>query len=91
MASHRHLRFQKSTMINYAGNISSHTSPSSSYYNQNSYTENLMKIIVNGAASIYEKMVKEFTNETLANVAASTNSNLSLSMTHLEEQTYRFI
>jgi hypothetical protein len=57
----------KSTIINSSGNIDYHTTPFLSSYNQNSYTENLIEIIVNGAASLYEKMVKDFTNETLTN------------------------
>jgi hypothetical protein len=32
-------------------------------------------------------MVKDFTNETIANAAANTNSNLLLPTTHLDEQT----
>jgi hypothetical protein len=44
--------------------------------------ENLMEIIVNGAASLHEKMVKEFTNETMINAAPYTNSNLISSMIH---------
>jgi hypothetical protein len=49
--------------------------------------ENLIEIIVNGVSSLYNKMVRDFTNETIANADASTNSNLLLSMTHLDEQT----
>ena len=77
----------KSTMINYTGSSSYHTASLSSYYNQNSYTENLMEIIVNGAASIYEKMVKDFTNETMTGTTAGTNSNLLPSIKYLDEQT----
>ena len=47
----------------------------SSYYSQNNYTENLTEIIVNGVASLYEKMVEDFANETMANAASSTDSN----------------
>ena len=81
----------KLTMINYAGNRNNHAIPFSSHYNQKSYTENLIEIIVNGAASLYEKMVEDFANETMANAAASTDSNLILSMTHLDEQTHRYM
>ena len=63
------LTISKSTMINYAGSRNNQASPFSSYNNQNSYTENLIEIIVNGATSIYEKMVKDFTNETISNTA----------------------
>ena len=41
--------------------------PFSSYYIQNGYPENLIELIVNGATSIYEKMVKDFTNDTISN------------------------
>jgi hypothetical protein len=77
----------KLTMVDYADSNSHHTTHFSSYYNQNSYTENLIEIIVNGTSRLYDKMVKDFTNETIANAAANTNSNLLLSMTHLDEQT----
>ena len=63
----------------------------SSHYSQNSYTEHLTEIIVNGAASIYEKMVKDFINDTISNTAANTDSNLLHSTTHLDEQTHRLI
>jgi hypothetical protein len=46
-----------------------------------------MEIIANGAASLYEKMVKDFTNETMTSATACTNSNLISSMIHLDEQT----
>jgi hypothetical protein len=76
----------KSTIMNYPDSGCYHAS-FSSYYNQNSYTENLIEIIVNGTYSFYDKMVEDFTNETIANAAASTNSNLLLPTTHLDEQT----
>jgi hypothetical protein len=41
---------------------------------------------VNRASILYDKMVNDFTNETLANAATTTNSNLIISMTSLEEQ-----
>jgi hypothetical protein len=65
----------KSIIMNQAGSINYHTSPFPSYYTQNSYIENLTEIIANEADSIYEKMIKDFTNETMANVTASTDSN----------------
>ena len=43
---------------------------SSSYYNQNSYAETLTEVIVDEAATLYEKMVKDFTNEALTKAAA---------------------
>ena len=63
------ITISKLTMINYAGNRNNHAIPFSSHYNQKSYTENLIEIIVNGAASLYEKMVEDFANETMANAA----------------------
>ncbi|MFZ0648026.1 MAG: hypothetical protein WAM27_07380, partial [Nitrososphaeraceae archaeon] len=50
--------------------------PFSSYYSQNSYNEHLTEIIVNGAVSLYEKMIKGFTNEAMTNVISCTYSNL---------------
>ena len=85
------LTTSKSTIMNYAGNRNNQATPFSSYYIQNGYAENLIEIIVNGATSIYEKMVKDFTNETIANTAANTDSNLLHSTTHLDEQTHRLI
>jgi hypothetical protein len=85
------ITISKLTMINYAGNRNNHTIPFSSHNNQNSYTENLIEIIVNEAASLYEKMVEDFSNETMTNAAARTDSNLILSMTPLDEQTHRYI
>jgi hypothetical protein len=70
------LTISKSTMMNYKGNMNNHAIPSSSYYNRNGYPENFIEIIVNEAARIYEKMVKDFTNETMANAAASNDTNL---------------
>jgi hypothetical protein len=81
------LTISKSTMMNYAGSRNYHTTAFPSCYNQNSYTENLMEIIVNGAANLYEKMVKDFTNETMISAASCTNSNLISSMIKVDEQT----
>ena len=61
----------KSTMIDHAGGSSNYcVKPSSSYYNQNSYAETLTEVIVDEAANLYEKMVKDFTNEALTNAIA---------------------
>ena len=65
------ITISKLTMINYAGNRNDHDIPFSSHYNQKSYTENLIEIIVNGAASLYEKMVEDFANDTISNTAAN--------------------
>ena len=85
------ITISKLTMINYAGNRNNHAIPFSSHYHQKSYTENLIEIIVNGAASLYEKMVEDFANDTISNTAANTDSNLIHSMTHLDELTHRLI
>ena len=85
------LTTSKSTMMNYAGSRNNQASPFSSYNIQNGYPENLIELIVNGATSIYEKMVKDFTNDTISNTAANTDSNLLHSTTHLNEQTHRLI
>jgi hypothetical protein len=47
-----------------------------------------VEIIVNGAAILYEKMVKEFTNETMTKAVADSSANLLPAMTYLDEQTY---
>ena len=67
------LTMSKSTMIDYAGSRNNHVNPFSSYSNQNSYAETLTEVIVNEAASLYEKMVKDFTNETITNAAADSS------------------
>jgi hypothetical protein len=62
---------QKSTIIDHAGSSNNyHIKSSSSYYNQNSYAETLTEVIVDEAAKLYEKMVKDFTNEALTNAIA---------------------
>jgi hypothetical protein len=78
----------KLTIIDHAASSGNyHTNPFSSYSNQNGYYEALMEIIVNGAASLYEKMVEEFTNQTITNAAADSSSNVLPSMIYLDEQT----
>jgi predicted transcriptional regulator len=79
------ITISKSTIKNHEGSNNYYATPYSSYYNQNSYADNLIEIIVNEAASLYEKTVEDFANETMANAAANTDSNLILSMTHLDE------
>ena len=77
----------KSTMMYYAGSNSGyHTNPFSYSPNQDGYDEALVEALVNEAAIIYEKMVKDFTNHTITNAAAGGSSNLSSSMTYLDEQ-----
>jgi exonuclease VII small subunit len=80
-----------STIISYRGSRNYHTSPFSYHNNQNSHTENLMEIIVNGAASLYEKMVKDFTNETITNAAMDSSTNLLPQMTYLNEHTHTLL
>ena len=70
------LSISKSTIIDYEGSDGSyHTNPISAYYNKNSYAETLTELIMNESASLYEKMVEDFANETMANAASSTDSN----------------
>jgi hypothetical protein len=42
---------------------------------------------VNEAAILYNKMVKEFTNQAIADVAADSSTNVLPSMIYLDEQT----
>ena len=82
------LSISKSTIIDYAGSDSSyHTNPISSYYNQNSYAETLTELIVNESASLYEKMVKDFANQTMTNAAAGSSAKLLPSLRYSDEQT----
>ena len=48
--------------------------------NQNSYGEILTEMIVNGAASLYGKMVEEFTNVTMTNITEGYGNKLLPSM-----------
>jgi hypothetical protein len=77
----------KSTIIEHAGSSSGyHTNPFSYSPNQGGYDETLAEALVNEAAIIYEKMVKDFTNQTITNAAAGGSSNLSPSVIYLNEQ-----
>ena len=62
----------KSTIIDHAGSSSRLLCSQSSSYllTRTVMTETLTEIIVNEAATLYEKMVKDFTNQTITNVAA---------------------
>ena len=42
---------------------------------------------MNEAAILYKKMVKDFTNQTITNVAADSSTKLLPSMRYLDEQT----
>jgi hypothetical protein len=65
----------KSTIIDHADSSGNyHIKSSSSYYNQNNYAENLIEVIANETTSLYEKMVKDFTNQTITNAAVVSSS-----------------
>ena len=75
------LTMSKSTIEGYQG------IKSFSYYtNQNSYAETLTDLTVNEAASLYEKMVKEFTNQTVTKAAAGSSAKLLPSIIHSDDQ-----
>jgi hypothetical protein len=74
------LTMSKSTTIDQGSSSNYHTNPFSYYYNQKSYAETLTELIVNEAASLYEKMVKDFTNQTMTNAAAGSSAKLLPSM-----------
>ena len=66
----------KSTIIDYAGSSSNyHTNPFSYYPNQNGYDETLAEVLVNEAAILYKKMVKDFTSQAITNITADSSSN----------------
>ena len=78
----------KSTMIDYAGSSSSyHTNPFSYSPKQGSYDETLAEVLVSEAAILYEKMVKDFTNQAITDVAADSSTNVFPSMIYLDERT----
>jgi hypothetical protein len=65
----------KSIALNFTGN--NYLATNFSYSNQNSDTERLAEIIVNEAVILYEKMVEDFTNETMTNMAMISPHNIS--------------
>jgi DNA repair exonuclease SbcCD ATPase subunit len=66
----------KSTMIDYAGSSGGYqTNPFSYYPNQNGYDETLAEVLVNEAAILYKKMVKDFTSQAISNVTPDSSSN----------------
>ena len=82
------LTMSKSTIIDHAGSNSNYyVKSSSSYYDQNRYAETLTEVIVNEAASLYEKMVNDFANQTMTNAAADSITKLLPPMRHSDEQT----
>jgi hypothetical protein len=64
------LTISKSTVIVHPGRSSEYNIKTLLYSKQNSYIETLTKVIVNEAASLYEKMVNDFANQTVTNAAA---------------------
>ena len=58
------LIISKSVVIDYGGSSNCHTNPLSYYSNHNGYAETLQQIILNESSILYEKMVREFTDET---------------------------
>jgi hypothetical protein len=89
------MEMSKSTMIDYAGSSSGyHTNPFSYSHNQGGYYETLAEVLVNEAAILYKKMVKDFTNQAITNVAADSSTNVLHSMITDHTQTslaYRHI
>ena len=53
---------------------------SSSDYDQNRYVETLTEVIMTEAANLYERMVKDFTNEAMTYAAAVSSTKLLPSM-----------
>ena len=53
---------------------------------QNRYAETLTEVIMTEAANLYEKMVKDFTNEAMAYAAAVSSTKLLPSMIYSDEQ-----
>src|SRR5215207_5946402 len=60
------LTMSKSNIIGHPGS-NYYVLPFSHHSNQNGYTETLEGVLVNEAANLYDKMVKDFTNETMTN------------------------
>jgi DNA-binding CsgD family transcriptional regulator len=81
------LTMSKSTVMGHPARSSEYNIKTLLYSKQNSYTETLTEVIVNGVASLYEKMVKDFTNVTMTNASADNSSNVLSSMIYLDEQT----
>ena len=82
------LTMSKSTIIDHAGNNSNYyVKSSSSYFDQNRYTESLTEVMMTEAANLYEKMLKEFTNEAMTGAAVV--SKLLPSMIYSDEQNDR--
>jgi hypothetical protein len=80
------LTISKSTIIDHAGSSSKDYVKPFYYYNQNSYAETLTELIVNEAASLYEKIVNDFANQTMTNAAAGSSAKLLPSLRYSDEQ-----
>jgi hypothetical protein len=82
------MEMSKSTMMDYAGSTSGyHTNPFSYSHYRGGYYETLSDVLVNEATILYKKMVKDFTNQAMTNVAADSNTNVLPSMIYLDEHT----
>jgi hypothetical protein len=75
------LMMSKSTIEGHQG-----IKPFSYYSNQNSYAETLTDLIVIESASLYEKMVNDFANQTMNNAAAGSSAKLLPSLRYSDEQ-----
>jgi hypothetical protein len=77
----------KSTIIDYTGSNSGyHTNPFLYCSNQNGYDETL-EVLVNEAVNLYEKMVEDFTNQTITNAAPDSNTTLLPTIIYSNKQT----
>jgi hypothetical protein len=81
------LTMPKSTVMGHPGRSSEYNIKTLLYSKQNSYTETLMEVIMNEAANLFEKMVKDFTNQTMTNTAADSSAKLFPSMRYSDWQT----
>jgi hypothetical protein len=61
------LKMSKSNIIGHPG--SNYYVLPSYYSNQNSYAETLAEVLMNEAHNLYDKMVKDFTNQTMSDLA----------------------
>jgi hypothetical protein len=81
------LTLSKSKIIDHEESSCKYHVKTFSYYpNQNSYAENLTEVLVNEAASLYEKMIKDFANQTMTNAAADSITKFLPPMRHSYER-----
>ena len=78
------LTISKSTIIDHSGSSSKYYVKPFYYSNQNSYAETLLELIVNETDGLYEKMVNDFANQTVANAGSS--AKLIPSLRYSDEQ-----